>query len=56
MSFCIGKLYYQNGIINCERIFINHKPEIFGKYYYENSEYYIGECKNDLRHGKGTEY
>ena len=28
----------------------------YGKYYYKNGEYYIGEWKNDLRHGKGTLY
>ena len=27
-----------------------------GKYFYENNEYYIGEWKNNLRHGRGTLY
>ena len=39
-----------------EGVFINDKREGNGKYIYENGEYYIGECKNNLKHGKGTEY
>ena len=26
------------------------------KYIYENGEYYIGQCKNGLKHGKGLIY
>ena len=32
----------------------NRKFEGYGKYIYENGNYYIGQWKNDLRHGKGT--
>ena len=34
----------------------NNKPEGYGKYIYENGNYYIGQWLNDLRHGKGTLY
>ena len=30
--------------------------EGYGKYIYENGEYYIGEFKNDKRNGKGQEF
>ena len=36
--------------------FINNKYEGNGKYIWENGAYYIGQEKNSLRHGKGTEY
>ena len=34
----------------------NNKLEGYGKYIYENGEYYIGQWLNDLKHGKGTIY
>ena len=36
--------------------YINDKREGNGKYISENGEYYIGEWKNGLFHGKGREY
>ena len=32
---------------------VNGKAEGNGKYIYENDEYYIGQLKNGLKHGKG---
>ena len=36
--------------------YINDKKEGNGKYIWENGEYYIGQFKNGLSHGKGTMY
>ena len=36
--------------------FINDKRGGNGKYYYESGNYYIGQFKNGLSHGKGTDY
>ena len=51
-----GKEYYKNGNIRYEGDFINDKFEGNGKYIYEDGDYYIGEWKNDLKHGKGKYY
>jgi len=34
--------------------FVNDRNEVYGKYIYENGEFYIGQWKNGLRNGKGT--
>ena len=49
-------MYYLNGNIMYEGNFINDKYEGNGKYIWENDVYYLGEWKNDLRHGKGIMY
>ena len=36
--------------------FKNNLKEGYGKYIYEDGNYYIGEWKNDLKHGKGIIY
>ena len=38
-----GKEYYKNGKIKYEGDFINDKYEGYGKYIWENGEYYIGK-------------
>ena len=35
---------------------ISNKIEGYGKYYWEDDKYYIGQFKNNLRHGKGIIY
>ena len=42
-----------NGNIKYDGDMVNGKAEGNGKYIYENGEYYIGQFKNDLKHGKG---
>ena len=49
-------MYYSNGNIKYEGDWIVGKFEGKGKYIWENGEYYIGQEKNGLRHGKGIEY
>ena len=51
-----GKLYYKNGNIKYEGEFANDKFEGTGKFYYTDGNYYIGQFKNGLKHGKGIEY
>ena len=51
-----NSIFYKNGNIKYEGDFINDKPEGNGKYYWENSEYYIGQFKNGFKHGKGIYY
>ena len=36
--------------------FIYDKKEKNVRFNFDNGEYYIGQSKNGLRHGKGTEY
>ena len=50
------KEYYIIQNIKFEGDFINGKFEGNGKYIWENGEYYIGQWKNGLFHGKGIEY
>ena len=50
------KKYYSNGNILYEGDFGNGKFDGNGKYIWEDGEYYIGQFKNDLNHGKGIEY
>ena len=45
-----------NGKIIYEGDWINNKREGNGKYIFENGEYYIGQFKNGLFHGKGIYY
>ena len=49
-------IYYKNGSIKYEGDFINDKAEGNGKYIKEDGNYYIGELKNNLKHGKGKLY
>ena len=49
-------MYYQNGNVKYEGDFVNGKFDGYGKFYEKNGEYYIGQFKNSLRHGKGTIY
>ena len=49
-------MYYSNGNIKYEGDWINDKKEGNGKYIWEDGNYYIGQFKNGLRNGKGTEY
>ena len=49
-------MYYVNGKIKYEGDFVNDKYEGNGKYIWEDDEYYIGQWKNSLFHGKGIEY
>ena len=42
--------------ITYEGEWVNDKHEGYGKFIYANGEYYIGEWKNALKHGKGTMY
>ena len=49
-------MYYSNGNIQYEGDWINDKEEGNGKYIWEDGEYYIGQYKNNLKHGKGTKY
>ena len=49
-------MYYSNGNIKYDGEFINGNREGKGKYIFENGEYYIGELKNNLKHGKGIMY
>ena len=42
--------------ITYEGEWVNDKPEGYGKFIYSDGEYYIGEWKNGLRHGKGKTY
>ena len=51
-----GIIYYKNGNIKYECDFINGKFEGNGKRIFKNGEYYIGQWKNGLRHGKGKLY
>ena len=46
ISFCGYIIFY----------YINDYRDGYGKEIFENGEYYIGEYKNNLRHGKGTDY
>ena len=48
------KKEYNNGIYEGEMK--NNKFEGYGKYIWENGEYYIGQFVNNLRHGKGILY
>ena len=48
--------YYSNGNVKHVGYFINDKREGNGKYIFENGEYYIGQWKNGLFHGKGIYY
>ena len=49
-------MFYQNGKVKYDGDFANGVFEGYGKFYEENGEYYIGQFKNSLRHGKGTIY
>ena len=42
-----------NGSIKYDGDMVNGKAEGNGQYIYENNEYYIGQFKNGLKHGKG---
>ena len=33
---------------------VNDRMNGYGKYIYDDDSYYIGQWKNDLKHGKGT--
>ena len=48
--------YYNNGNIMYDGYYIDDKREGNGKYIDESGEYYIGEFKNSLFHGKGILY
>ena len=50
------KIYYENGNLRYEGGLINGNFEGNGKYIYEDGEYYIGQWKNGLKHGKGILY
>jgi len=43
-------------MIKYEGDYINGKGEGYGKYIWENGDYYIGQWKNGLFNGKGTYY
>ena len=47
-------MYYSNGNIMYEGDFVNDNYEGNGKYIWKDGEYYIGQWKNGLSHGKGT--
>ncbi len=40
------KIWYENGNIECKSVWINDKFDGYGKYIFENGDYYIGEMKN----------
>ena len=49
-------LNYNNGNILYIGDFINNKIEGIGKFIWEDGNYYIGEWKNNMKHGRGTIY
>ena len=51
-----GTLYYKDGKIEYEGDFLEGNYDGEGKYIYENGDYYVGEFKNGLCHGKGKEF
>ena len=51
-----GKQFYKDGTLLSDIDFVNGKFEGYGRYNYENGEYYIGQWHNGLRHGKGKKY
>ena len=52
----IGKIYLRDGRLKYEGDFVNNKFEGYGKYIFDNGDYYVGEFLNDLQHGKGKLY
>ena len=50
------KYFFNNLIINYEGEFIDGKISGNGRAEYYNGEFYIGELKNNKRHGLGTKY
>ena len=51
-----GKQFYKDGTIKSDIDFVNDKFEGYGRYNYEDGEYYIGQWHNHLKHGKGKIY
>ena len=48
-----GTIYYQNGDIKCEGVFVNGQYIGKGIYNYGNGENYIGQFSNGLNQDKG---
>ena len=51
-----GTLYDKNGKVIYEGDFVDGKFEGNGKLFNDDGSYYIGQFRNDLKHGKGIEY
>ena len=52
----MGKQYYSDGKMKQTGNWKNDEFEGQGKYIYKNGDYYIGQWKKGLRHGKGIQY
>ena len=51
-----GIFYYKDGKIKYEGDIVGGKAEGYGKFFFPNGEYYIGQYKDDRMHGKGILY
>ena len=48
-----GIVYYKDGKVKYDGYINNGKVEGFGKYFYENGEYYLGDWLKGKKNGKG---
>ena len=49
-------MYYNNSTIKYKGDFVNGIMEGMCKYIFDNGFYYIGQCSNGMRNGKGIVY